>query len=466
MGSADHHHLLERGERKPQVPTSSLGSADHHHLLERGERKPQAATSSLGSSDHHNLLERDERKPQAATSSPGSTDLERGERNPQTPTILALFLLLLSLSPPTSAILHPIDFLALQSLPDSLSSRPFFSSWDFSSDPCSFPGVLCSQDRVVSLSLGAPHHPLSGRLPPSLSNLSSLSSLSLSPGLVSGPIPDLSPLQNLRFLALPRNRLTGHLPLSLTRLPLLQTLDLSFNLLHGGIPPTLAGIPPLQNLVLSHNRFSGELPPFTAELRRLDLKKNNFSGELPRLPSSLRYLSLAGNGISGGISAVGGLRDLRFLDMTGNRFSGGIPPAVFGLPLESLRLGRNRFSGEVTAAAAVGIPAVDLSFNRLSGGVPAELSTVRRLYLNNNGFTGEVPGRMVERVMEEGMDVLFLQHNFLTGIQLNPSAEIPPGAAVCLQYNCMVPPVAPPCPVAAGAAKSRPAAQCVEWRGR
>nr|CAD1829154.1 unnamed protein product [Ananas comosus var. bracteatus] len=66
-----------------------------------------------------------------------------------------------------------------------------------------------------------------------------------------------------------------------------------------------------------------------------------------------------------------------------------------------------------------------------------------------------------------GLQVLYLQHNFLTGVEIAPAAAaaLPAGASLCLQYNCMVPPVDAPCPLKAGTQKTRPAEQCPEWRG-
>ncbi|XP_039142411.1 probable inactive leucine-rich repeat receptor kinase XIAO [Dioscorea cayenensis subsp. rotundata] len=183
-------------------------------------------------------------------------------------------------------MLNPIDFLALQEIHSSLEDTPgsnFLLAWDFSSDPCSFPGVLCNPttNHVVSLSLGDPRAGapgLTGKLHPSLSLLSELTDLSLVPGRVYGLIPpSLSLLRRLRFLALSENFLSGPIPQSLSSLPSLQTLDLSFNLLSGSIPPPP---PSLSFLILSHNRLSGTIPSAIGgnpRLLRLDLKHNHFT---------------------------------------------------------------------------------------------------------------------------------------------------------------------------------------------
>lgn len=389
--------------------------------------------------------------------------------------ISCLFLLLLLAFPAAVAILDPVDFLALQSIRKSLDDLPgsaFFSTWDFTADPCDFQGVFCSQDRVIALALGDPRAGspgLTGRLDPAISRLSMLTELSLVPGRVFGSIPEsVSGCSELRFLALSKNFLSGPIPSSLSSLSLLRTLDLSFNILSGQIPPSLVSIPMLSNLILCHNRLSGHIPSFpdSASLLRLDLKHNNLTGTVPNLPASLQYLSLSSNLLAGPVDWVlPKLNRLNFLDLSMNRLAGPIPGCVFSFPLESLQLQRNSFVGPVVPEREVSIRVVDLSFNRLSGQVSPMLAAVGSLYLNNNRFTGEVPGRFGERLVGAGMQVLYLQHNFLTGMEISPAAEIPVSSSLCLQYNCMVPPVETPCPIKSGTAVVRPTDQCPEWRG-
>ena len=70
-----------------------------------------------------------------------------------------------------------------------------------------------------------------------LSGLTALEEL-LSVGLnqLSGPIPDLSALDNLEILYLRNNQLTGPIPDSLGELTTLRQLSLSLNQLSGSIP--------------------------------------------------------------------------------------------------------------------------------------------------------------------------------------------------------------------------------------
>ncbi|XP_065861220.1 LRR receptor-like serine/threonine-protein kinase ERECTA [Euphorbia lathyris] len=374
------------------------------------------------------------------------------------------------------AILDPIDFLALQSIRKALDDMPgsnFFASWDFTSDPCNFAGVYCSSDKVIALNLGDPRAGspgLIGRLHPSIGKLSDLAELSIVPGRIIGSIPQsLSQLKGLRFLAVSRNFLSGTIPSTLGQLRNLRTLDLSYNQLTGDIPSSVGTIPDLSNVILCHNHLNGSVPSFVSQsLTRLDLKHNELTGSLApsSLPSSVQYLSLSWNRLSGPVDhLLNRLEQLNYVDLSMNQFSGVIPGRVFSFPISNLQLQRNLFSGLVEPPDEVRIGTVDLSYNRLSGQISPMFSTVQNLYMNNNRFSGEVPGSFVERLLASSIQILYLQHNYLTGIQINPTAEIPVSSSLCLQYNCMVPPVQTPCPLKAGKQKTRPSEQCNEWKG-
>lgn len=374
------------------------------------------------------------------------------------------------------AILDPIDFLALQSLRKSLDDMPgsnFFASWDFTSDPCNFAGVSCESDKVIALNLGDPRAGspgLTGRIDPAIGKLSELTELSIVPGRIIGSLPpSISQLKELRFLAISRNFISGAIPATLGELRNLKTLDLSYNQLTGEIPRSIGTLPGLTNVILCHNRLSGPVPHFASQtLTRLDLKRNDLSGSLAAdsLPSSLQYLSLSWNRLSGPVDQLlTRLNQLNFLDLSLNQFSGQIPGRVFSFPLSNLQLQRNLFTGSVQPDDQVKIKTVDLSFNLLSGDISPLFSTVENLYLNNNQFTGRVPGRFVDQLLAAGIRILYLQHNYLTGIEINPMAEIPLSSSLCLQYNCMVPHVQFPCPLRAGKQMTRPSAQCPQLKG-
>ncbi|GAB4829754.1 hypothetical protein Ancab_019409 [Ancistrocladus abbreviatus] len=376
----------------------------------------------------------------------------------------------------SSAILDPLDFLALQSIRKSLQDVPgssFFESWDFTSDPCNFAGVYCDSDKVIALNLGDPRARslgLTGRIDPAIGKLSALAEFTIVPGRVMGQIPEtVSQLTNLRFFAVSRNFLSGNIPSGFGQLRNLQTLDLSYNQLTGSIPRPIGSLPVLSNLILCHNHLTGPVPSFLSQtLTRVDLMHNNLSGSLApnSLPPSTQYLSLTGNKFSGPVDQLlVRLNRLNYLDLSMNRFTGFIPCEIFSFPVTNLQLQRNLFFGPVQPVDQVTITTVDLSYNRFSGQVSPLFSTVKNLYLNNNRFTGQVPASFVERLLDATIQILYLQHNYLTGIEINPTAEIPLSSTLCLQYNCMVPPVQTTCPLKSGTQKTRPTAQCVEWKG-
>lgn len=384
--------------------------------------------------------------------------------------MLAMLVLAVTISS-SEAMLDPLDFLALQSIRKSMDDMPgsnFFKSWDFSSDPCSFSGVLCESqggtDRVVTLNLGdasAGAPGLTGKLDGALGCLSSLVELTIVPGLVAGSIPEtLGQCKELQFVAISKNLLSGTIPPCLGALQKLETLDLSFNHLVGEIPRDIGQLPILSNLILCHNKFIGSIPGFISSLVRLDLKHNHLSGSLPSLPNSLQYLSLSNNKLNGNIEKLSSLQKLSDLDLSFNQFSGSIPSILFSFPLTSLQMQKNSFSGPIVPQVKVNIPTVDLSKNRLTGQVSPQLAYVQSLYLNDNLFTGAVPEEFTNRLVSADIQVLYLHLNYLTHITLKPSTMLPVTSSLCIHYNCMLPPIKPPCPFTTGKQKKRPTYQC------
>ncbi|KAG4958248.1 hypothetical protein AAZX31_13G005700 [Glycine max] len=392
--------------------------------------------------------------------------------------VLLLLLLLIVLISPSSSSLHPTDLNALLSIKNTLTevspTKPFFSTWNLTApDPCSsFSGVTCFLSRVSILSLGTPSLPLAGTLPAeSISQLTELTQLILSPGIVTGPIPpQLARLTKLRVISLPSNRFTGTIP-SFSSLIKLHTLDLSHNQLAGSLPPSLTELPQLKVLILASNTLTGTLPrTINSPLLHLDLKNNQFTGPLPiALPSSLRYLSFSQNLMWGPLTnGLEALSELVFLDLSMNHFSGPIPAQLFSFPaLSNIFLQRNNLSGELGLGPRSGFgpkpgSIVDLSHNALGGELSTVLEGVESLFLNNNRFVGSVPEVYIKSVCRGSTRTLYLQHNYLTGIPIRDGTVVPDTASLCLSYNCMVPPptVMMTCPASAGGVSARPEAQC------
>ncbi|GKV30622.1 hypothetical protein SLEP1_g39416 [Rubroshorea leprosula] len=87
-----------------------------------------------------------------------------------------------------------------------------------------------------------------------------------------------------RTIDLSSNKLTGEIPIQLSRLSEMHQLNLSRNYLTGRVPPDMGQMRQLESLDLSHNKLSGRLPPSMSQLyflSKLDLSYNNFSGKIP-----------------------------------------------------------------------------------------------------------------------------------------------------------------------------------------
>uniref|UniRef100_A0A6N2M8Q7 Leucine-rich repeat-containing N-terminal plant-type domain-containing protein n=1 Tax=Salix viminalis TaxID=40686 RepID=A0A6N2M8Q7_SALVM len=339
----------------------------------------------------------------------------------------------------------------------------FFASWDFTSDPCNFAGVYCESDRVIALNLGDPRAGspgLTGRLDPAIGKLSALTELSVVPGRIMGSLPQsISQLKDLRFLAVSRNFLSGGIPATLGQLRNLKTLDLSYNQLTGDIPRSIGTIPGLSNVILSHNHISGSIPtislrnsnPARVETQRtLRLHLANLPSSFAAIPLSFLEPPLRSSGLV--------IEPARPVKLSGPEYE----PALGLYSEPDFHIPNNQPS---TAEKLVFRSGSTGSYNRLSGGISPLFSTVQSLYLNNNRFTGQIPGSFADRLLDASIQILYLQHNYLTGMQINPTVEIPLSSSLCLQYNCMVPPIQTPCPLKAGMQKTRPTGQCNEWRG-
>ncbi|KAK7331035.1 hypothetical protein VNO77_25244 [Canavalia gladiata] len=164
-------------------------------------------------------------------------------------------------------------------------------------DYCEWVGVKCAQGRVVRFvvqGLG-----LRGPFPPNtLNQLDQLRVLSLRNNSLFGPIPDLSPLINLKSLFLDRNHFSGSFPPSILFLHRLLTLSLAHNNLTGSLPVQLNLLDRLISLRLNSNYFSGTLPPLNqTALRIFNISNNNLTGPVPVTPTLSRFnaASFSGN---------------------------------------------------------------------------------------------------------------------------------------------------------------------------
>ncbi|XP_042066321.1 probable inactive receptor kinase At5g67200 [Salvia splendens] len=205
-------------------------------------------------------------------------------------TMLLSTLFLFLLTSAAAAASLPSDaasLLAFKSYAD-LDSKLFYTSnerFDF----CHWRGVKCAQGRVVRYAVDG--LALRGTVSASsLSALDQLRVLSLRNNSLSGPIPDLSPLLNLKTLFLDHNRFSGEFPISILFLHRLLILDLSHNDFAGSIPENLTVLDRLGYLRLDSNRFSGEIPPLNqSTLEIFNVSGNNLTGPIPVTPTLKKF---------------------------------------------------------------------------------------------------------------------------------------------------------------------------------
>ncbi|MCY3992968.1 MAG: fibronectin type III domain-containing protein [Caldilineaceae bacterium] len=231
---------------------------------------------------------------------------------------------------------------------------------------------------------------------PDLSANARLRTLHISDNRFSGPIPDLSAFNDLRFLALAQNELTGPVP-DLSANPNLEVLLLSQNELTGPVPD-LSANPRLKWLYLDNNQLTGPVPDLSAlvNLTHLHLSHNRLTGPVPDLSAltQLWELYLSHNALTGSFPDLSALVELRELHLNSNRLSGEIPDLSALTHLDDLYLGFNRLSGPFPDLSALtNLETVYLRDNRLSGPVLdlGNLVNLRVLLSKNNDLSGPLP---------------------------------------------------------------------------
>ncbi|ESW13930.1 hypothetical protein PHAVU_008G238600 [Phaseolus vulgaris] len=247
-------------------------------------------------------------------------------------------------------------------------------------DPCMWDHVRCSEDkRVTRIQIGRLN--LQGTLPATLHNLTQLQQLELQYNNISGPIPSLNGLTNLRVFIASNNRFSAVPADFFAGMPQLQAVEIDNNPFEPWeIPQTLRNASVLQNFSANSANVRGTLPDFFnsevfPSLTLLHLAINNLEGTLPlsfsgsqiqslwlngqksvnRLGGSVAVLQnmtlltevwLHSNAFTGPLPDLSGLKSLQVLSLRDNRFTGPVPASLVGLKtLEVVNLTNNLFQG-------------------------------------------------------------------------------------------------------------------------
>ncbi|KAF0926106.1 hypothetical protein E2562_021820 [Oryza meyeriana var. granulata] len=144
------------------------------------------------------------------------------------------------------------------------------------------PSSLGKLQQLLKLDLT--YNNLQGNIPKEVFTVSTIVQCGLSHNSLQGLIPSLSRLQQLSYLDLSSNKITGEIPPTLGSCQQLETINMGQNFLSGSIPMSLGNLSLLTMLNLSHNNFTGSIPIALSKLQfltQLDLSDNHLEGQVP-----------------------------------------------------------------------------------------------------------------------------------------------------------------------------------------
>lgn len=302
---------------------------------------------------------------------------------------------------------------------NKLSSTIFFSLSN-NSLTGAIPDSICNATSLQALDLSCNN--LSGRIPNCLMERGKrLGVLNLRGNNLNGVIPDtFSEHCELQTLDLNGNQLEGTMPKSLANCRLLEVLDLGNNQINDIFPCWLKNISRLHVIILRSNKFYGDIS--CAEyslsgpsLQIVDLAFNNLTGKLPKksllfweammeeeckkhsalnhfsLPSPLFKRQFYNNAVvittkGREIKLVKILTIYTTLDLSSNNFQGEIPEEIGQLrSLHFLNFSRNAFTGSIPSSMGKleQLESLDLSVNNLQGQIPTQLASLNFLAFLN-----------------------------------------------------------------------------------
>ena len=318
------------------------------------------------------------------------------------------------------------------------------------------PPTICDATSLSILDLS--NNGLSGAVPHCLGNLADkLISINLANNQFQGPIPtNFSESCRLTYLNIYNNHFKGLVPQSLANCKHLQILDFGKNEIGGTFPPWLFTLGELEVLVLRSNRFFGRITrrgiprPFP-KLRILDLSNNQFTGYLPisyfknMKPNDNNYdyfnntneayyvyqvsITLNVKGSEHEVTNI--LHIYTAIDLSCNKFEGKVPDITGELRwLALLNLSHNSLSGPIPSQLGnmKELQSLDLSSNQLTGVIPDQLTSMTflaSLNLSENHLSGKIPRKGQFSTFGEES---YLGNSALCGVPLTKNCidDVPP----------------------------------------
>ena len=299
----------------------------------------------------------------------------------------------------------------------SITPLPLKWSTDPALDPCGdrWQGVSCSSGKVISIDLQGIS--LKGSLAPQIANLTALQSLALQRNDLTGDLPSLSGLSNLReiylgsnlFRSIPEGFFSGlislvnvsldhnrlapwRIPLDLAQCGNLGYFSAMNATIVGEIPDIFGDLNSIKLLRLSYNYLSGLLPPSLGSLSIVELYINNQLSNGTSSPATL----------SGHLNVLGLMVELRVAWVHGNSFTGTIPNLSKCTSLFDLQMRENQLTGPLPQSlfSLPSLKNLTLSNNLLQGPFPDLGKNVLVDAMTGNSFCKQIPGPCDQRVMD------------------------------------------------------------------
>ncbi|VYS47119.1 unnamed protein product [Arabidopsis thaliana] len=285
-----------------------------------------------------------------------------------------------------------------------LSGNPNWSG----SDPCKWSMFIkCdASNRVTAIQIG--DRGISGKLPPDLGKLTSLTKFEVMRNRLTGPIPSLAGLKSLVTVYANDNDFTSVPEDFFSGLSSLQHVSLDNNPFDSWvIPPSLENATSLVDFSAVNCNLSGKIPDYLFEgkdfssLTTLKLSYNSLVGEFPMNFSDSRVQVLMLNGqkgrekLHGSISFLQKMTSLTNVTLQGNSFSGPLPDFSGLVSLKSFNVRENQLSGLVPSSLfeLQSLSDVALGNNLLQGPTPNFTAPDIKPDLNGlNSFCLDTPG--------------------------------------------------------------------------
>ncbi|PHT98144.1 putative receptor protein kinase TMK1 [Capsicum chinense] len=282
------------------------------------------------------------------------------------------------------------------------------NGWDKASF-CDWSKVTCDKSTGSVVSINLDSQGLSGVLPPELSQLVSLKTLSVQKNKLSGALPSFANMSNLAELYLDNNEFSSVPQGFLLGVVSLRVFSIGENVKLGPweIPGYLRDSVNLGSLYASNAGIFGVMPDFFdafPNLQDIRLSYNNLTGGLPSSfgGSEIRnlWLNNQDRGLTGSIDVISRMPLLSEVWLHANLFTGPIPDLSKCENIVDLKLRDNQFTG-VVPDSLTNLPKlmnVSLQNNKLQGPMPRFKDGVYAEIGTTNSFCLSTPGPCNEQV--------------------------------------------------------------------